>query len=230
MKILILGAAGMIGRKLAHALQTDNQLSSSSDSLILHDVVMPASVQGQMECTTLSGNLSYPAQAEALAALRPDVIFHLASIVSGEAERDFDLGWQVNMKGGWQFIEALRHQHDESKGAYRPKIIFASSIAIFGPPFPQAIDDDFLAAPQTSYGAQKPLWNCSSLIMRAKALLMGCPSACQPFVCAPASLMLLPLAFFQALSESRLTGLRRFYPCRHQCVIGMPHHVRLLGL
>ena len=212
MKILILGAAGMIGRKLARALQGENRLCTSSDRLILHDVVMPASVQGQMECTTLSGNLSYPAQAEALAALRPDVIFHLASIVSGEAERDFDLGWQVNMKGGWQFIEALRRHHDESKGAYRPKVIFASSIAIFGPPFPQAIEDDFLAAPQTSYGAQKAIMELLIADYARKGFIDGV-SIRLPTICVrPGKPNAAASGFFSGIIREPLNGLEAILP------------------
>ena len=212
MKILILGAAGMIGRKLAHALQADNQLSASSDTLILHDVVMPAAAQGQMACMTLSGDLSDPAQAEALAALRPDVIFHLASIVSGEAERNFDLGWQVNMNGGWQLMDALRHHHEDSQASYRPKVIFASSIAIFGPPFPQAIEDDFLAAPQTSYGTQKAMMELLIADYARKGFIEGL-SIRLPTICVrPGKPNAAASSFFSGIIREPLNGQEAILP------------------
>ena len=212
MKILILGAAGMIGRKLAQALQAENQLSTSSDTLILHDVVMPVPVQGQMDCTTLSGDLSDPAQTEALAALRPDIIFHLASIVSGKAERDFDLGWQVNMKGGWHFIEALRRHHDDSQSAYRPKVIFASSIAIFGPPFPEAIDDEFLAAPQTSYGTQKAMMELLIADYARKGFIDGL-SIRLPTICVrPGKPNAAASSFFSGIIREPLNGRQAILP------------------
>ncbi len=155
MNILILGAAGMIGRKLIDRLIADRTLLTSEDTLYLHDVIQPQSPSGHAKAVLLDGDISAPEQATKLAGLKADVIFHLASIVSGEAEVDFDKGWSINMRGGWNLLEALRSEHEASGASYRPKVIFASSSAVFGPPFPDAIEDDFLAAPQTSYGAQK---------------------------------------------------------------------------
>ncbi len=92
-----------------------------------------------------------------LVAGKPDVIFHLAAVVSGEAERDYAKGWAVNMAPQWDMLEALRKLHDDSGGSYCPRVVFTSSIAVFGGPFPDKIGDEFLCAPQTSYGAQKAI-------------------------------------------------------------------------
>jgi nucleoside-diphosphate-sugar epimerase len=86
-------------------------------------------------------------------ANRPDVIFHLAAIVSGEAEANFEKGYRINMAGTWQLFEAIRRVGD----GYRPRVVFTSSIAVFGAPFPDAIGDEFLNAPLTSYGTQKAI-------------------------------------------------------------------------
>ena len=139
MKILITGAAGMIGRKLGERLAKDHEL-------LLHDVVSagPGSVVS---------DLSTPGEAEKLVAARPDVIFHLAAIVSGEAEADFEKGYRVNLDGTHWLFEAIR----KIGGGYRPRVVFASSIAVFGAPFPEAIADEFLNAPLTSYGTQKAI-------------------------------------------------------------------------
>jgi nucleoside-diphosphate-sugar epimerase len=133
-RVLVLGAAGMIGRKLAHALR--------GEDLILHDAV---------PFDGIVSDLSAPGEAEKLLARRPEVIFHLAAVVSGEAEADFEKGYRVNMDATRLLFEAIRKQ------GYRPRVVFASSIAVFGAPFPEAIGDEFLSAPLTSYGTQKAI-------------------------------------------------------------------------
>ncbi len=140
-RILVIGAAGMIGRKLTQRLQKDG-----AGELLLHDVV-------PFEGATAVSDLSAPGEAEKLVALRPDLIFHLAAIVSGEAEADFDKGYRINLDGTRHLVEAVR----KAGGGYKPKIVFTSSIAVFGSPFPDAIGDEFLNAPLTSYGTQKAI-------------------------------------------------------------------------
>ncbi|NEV80247.1 SDR family oxidoreductase, partial [Rhodopseudomonas sp. BR0C11] len=99
-----------------------------------------------------------PGQAAALVAHRPEVIFHLAAIVSGEAEADFDKGYRINLDGTKHLIDAIRAEGDD----YHPRLVFTSSIAVFGAPFPDKIGDEFLSAPLTSYGTQKAI--CELLI------------------------------------------------------------------
>ncbi|MEL6521693.1 MAG: NAD-dependent epimerase/dehydratase family protein, partial [Pseudomonadota bacterium] len=154
MSVLIIGGGGMIGQKLATALSNDGTAAT------LFDVGFPP--DGAPATERMTGNLSDPGEAARLAGLRADVIYHLAAIVSGESEQNFDLGWQVNMMGTWHLLEALRAEHLASGGSYRPRVVFASSIAVFGAPFPDKIHDTFLCAPQTSYGAQKA---CSELMV-----------------------------------------------------------------
>ena len=140
-KILIIGAAGMIGRKLSARLAKDG-----AGQLILHDVVPFAG-------SSAVSDLSMPGEAEKLVASRPDVIFHLAAIVSGEAEADFEKGYRINLDGTRRLFEAVR----KVGNGYKPRMVFASSIAVFGAPFPEAIGDEFLNAPLTSYGTQKAI-------------------------------------------------------------------------
>src|SRR6185369_15254311 len=90
-----------------------------------------------------------------LAALRPDTIFHLAAIVSGEAEADFDKGYRINLDSTRALFEAIRQEG--LKSPYTPRVVFTSSIAVFGAPFPEKISDEFIQAPLTSYGAQKTI-------------------------------------------------------------------------
>jgi len=108
---------------------------------------VPAGARAQV----VASDLSQPGEAEKLVAEKPPLIFHLAAIVSGEAEADFDKGYRVNLEGTRLLFEAIRKAH------YQPRVVFTSSIAVFGAPFPEAIGDEFLNAPLTSYGTQKAI-------------------------------------------------------------------------
>jgi nucleoside-diphosphate-sugar epimerase len=154
MHVLCTGAAGMIGRKLTERLRQDGMLAGRAISrLTLMDIVAPAEPAGAgADIVSAAIDLSSPGAAASVIAGRPDVIFHLAAIVSGEAETDFEKGYAVNFAGTRALLEAIR-----LAGNYHPKLVFASSIAVFGAPFPEAIPDDFIHAPLTSYGTQKAM-------------------------------------------------------------------------
>src|SRR5712692_654666 len=145
----------MIGRKLAERLARDGGLNGQRiDKVTLLDVVPPAQVlnfAGQMEI--VAADLSEPGKAARALEARPDTIFHLAGVVSGEAELDFDKGYRVNLDGTRALLEAIRSTGD----GYRPRLVYTSSIAVFGAPFPAAIPDDFHLTPLTSYGTQKAI-------------------------------------------------------------------------
>ena len=154
MNVLITGAAGMIGRKLTERLVKDGSLNGKPiDKLTLIDVAAPqaaAGFSGKVEAAT--SDLSAPSAAVKAVAERPDVIFHLAGVVSGEAETDFDKGYRVNLDGTRALLEAVR-----ANTGYKPKFVFTSSIAVFGAPFPPSIPDEFHLTPLTSYGTQKAI-------------------------------------------------------------------------
>ncbi len=153
MRVLIIGGAGMVGRKLAERLAKDGRLGNTQVShLTLQDVVAadkPAGATFPVEIVT--GDLSDPATAPMLIASKPDAIFHLAAIVSGEAEVEFDKGYRINMDGTRYLLEAVRHAGN------KPRLVFTSSIAVFGSPFPEKIGDEFFTTPLTSYGTQKAI-------------------------------------------------------------------------
>jgi len=153
MKILVIGAAGMVGAKLMDRLAREGGVGGQAiREAMLHDVVTPSAPAGAaFPCETLSGDLSAPGEAERLAASKPDLVFHLAAIVSGEAEQDFEKGYRVNLDGTRALLDAFR------RSGHRPKLVFTSSIAVFGAPFPERIPDDFHHTPLTSYGTQKAI-------------------------------------------------------------------------
>jgi nucleoside-diphosphate-sugar epimerase len=156
MRVLIIGAAGMLGRKLVAALVEAGAVNGQAiGSLILADVVKPEAPVFSGEVETIEVDLSAPGSAAALIAKRPELIFHLAAIVSGEAEADFEKGYRVNLDGTRALFEAIRKAGQTAP--YQPKLVFTSSIVVFGEPFPESIDDDFVVTPLTSYGAQKAM-------------------------------------------------------------------------
>ena len=157
MHVMITGAAGMLGRKLGSRLAAEEgALGSETSQLTLVDVI-DAVAPPQLAASTqiVSGDFSGQGFAERLVGQRPDIIFHLAAIVSGEAEADFEKGYRINLDGTRQLFEAIRLEG--LKAPYVPKVIFASSIAVFGAPFPQQIPDDYFTTPLTSYGTQKAI-------------------------------------------------------------------------
>jgi D-erythronate 2-dehydrogenase len=155
MNILVLGAAGMVGRKFLERLAKDGHLDGKGvDRVIAHDIVAPAKPAGAaFAFEAHTGDVSEPGAAAGLIASRPALILHLAAIVSGEAEADFEKGYRINLDGTRHLFEAIRL----AGGGYCPRVVFTSSIAVFGAPFPEAIHDEFFTTPLTSYGTQKAI-------------------------------------------------------------------------
>jgi D-erythronate 2-dehydrogenase len=153
--ILVLGAAGMVGRKLVDRLVSDGRLGKNDITrMTLHDVVAAKKPEkASFPVEVLSGDFALPGVPEKLISGRPDVIFHLAAIVSGEAELDFDKGYRINLDGTRMLFDAVRLVG----GGYKPRLVFTSSIAVFGAPFPDAIGDEFFNTPLLSYGTQKAI-------------------------------------------------------------------------
>ena len=144
----------MIGRKLTDRLVRDGRLGKRDIThLALHDVVTPQAEAAPFPVESKTGDFVGAEAAAALVAERPEVIFHLAAVVSGEAEADFEKGYRINLDGTRHLFEAIR----AIGGGYRPRVVFSSSIAVYGGPFPASIGDEFLSAPLTSYGTQKAI-------------------------------------------------------------------------
>lgn len=154
MHILITGAAGMLGRKLAERLARDGGLGGREITrLTLADLNPPSGPAGfGGTVTQLAADLAQRGTGAKMVAHRPDVIFHLAAIVSGEAEADFDKGYAINLDGTRDLFDAIRAQD-----GYCPRLVFASSIAVVGAPLPFPIPDEYHTTPLTSYGTQKAI-------------------------------------------------------------------------
>ena len=157
MNTLIIGAAGMIGQKLANRLTADGRIGEQTlTGLVLADVIKPPEpAANTLDTTCTACDLTQSGVAEQLVASEPHVIFHLAAIVSGEAEANFEKGYEINLDGTRALLEAIRARHEAT--GYKPTVIFTSSIAVYGAPFPPVIDDEFHLTPLTSYGTQKAI-------------------------------------------------------------------------
>ena len=154
-RILVTGAAGMLGRKLVERLAREGVLGAKPiGEVSLVDVVAPQRPAGAaFDVETVVADLADPGVAGELAAGRPDVIFHLAAVLSGEAEADLEQGYRVNLDGTRNLFDGVR----ALGSGYRPRLVFASTIAVFGEPFPDVIGDDQALTPRTSYGTQKAI-------------------------------------------------------------------------
>lgn len=171
MRVLVTGAAGMLGRKLVDRLLAEGRIGNRLiDVIDLADVLAPtvpappgpmptgpmpagsgAAAPSRPVLEALVADLTDPGQAEMLAARSPDVVFHLAGVVSGEAETNLAKGYRVNLDGTRALFDAL------AAADTCPRVVFSSSIAVFGAPFPPVIDDEFHLTPLTSYGTQKAM-------------------------------------------------------------------------
>jgi D-erythronate 2-dehydrogenase len=154
MKVVITGGGGFIGSKLAKALLSRGTLAAERIARItLVDQAFPAGIPEDPRLATLAGDISDPKFAERAIAADTASIFHLAAVVSGAAEADFDLGMRVNLQGMRNVLEQARRICDAA--ARPPRLVFASSVAAFGGDLPRVLEDSTTPAPQTSYGSQK---------------------------------------------------------------------------
>jgi D-erythronate 2-dehydrogenase len=209
MHILVTGAAGMIGRKLTERLARDGALNGREiDTLTLTDIVAPPNPAFSGAADISAADVAAPGEAGKLIAGRPDVVFHLAGIVSGEAELDFDKGYRINLDGTRALLEAIR----QAGGGYKPKVVFTSSIAVFGAPFPEAIPDDFHLTPLTSYGTQKAMCELMLADYTRRGFLDGVGIRLPSIVVRPGKANKAASGFFSGIIREPLAGQEAVLP------------------
>jgi len=210
MHILITGAAGMISRKLTERLVIDRALGGRGiEKLTLIDIVAPVRPAGYSDhVKTRAADLATAGVAEKAIAERPDVIFHLAGVVSGEAETDFEKGYRVNLDGTRALLEAARL----AGGGYKPKFVFTSSIAVFGAPFPEAISDEFHLTPLTSYGTQKAIGELLLADYTRRGFLEGVGIRLPSIVVRPGKPNKAASGFFSGIIREPLNGQEAILP------------------
>lgn len=211
MHVLVIGAAGMVGRKLVAALLRDGAVGGRPISaLTLADVIEPEMPAGAMQCLTIAGDLSAPGTAERIISGRPDVIFHLAAIVSGEAEADFDKGYRINLDGTRYLFEAIRQTGFAQP--YCPRLVFTSSIAVFGEPLPDVIGDTEHHTPLTSYGTQKAICELLLADYSRRGFIDGVGIRLPTIVVRPGKPNKAASGFFSGIIREPLSGLPAVLP------------------
>jgi D-erythronate 2-dehydrogenase len=157
MRIVITGGAGFIGKKLARALLARGTLMDRQGTvqplrqITLFDVVAADGLPSDPRLDVRTGDIADPAELRRLISEGVEGVFHLAAIVSANAEEDFDLGYRVNLDGTRHVLEACRALKEPVR------LVFASSVAVYGGDMPDVLDDRTILTPQTSYGAQKAI-------------------------------------------------------------------------
>ena len=209
MKILVLGAAGMIGRKLIERLLRDGKLRGQAITSIHAFDVVEAQLEdaGTIALVTEAGDITHAQTVANLVSHKPDVIFHFAAIVSGEAEADFDKGYRINLRGTQNLFDAIVDQ----KG-YVPRVVYASSIAVFGAPFPSSIQDDFHQTPLTSYGTQKAIGELLLADYTRKGLMDGIGLRFPTIVVRPGKPNAAASGFFSNIIREPLSGQSAVLP------------------
>ena len=157
MEILITGGSGFLGKKLALKLLQKDRLSIAGqaaqkiDRIHLFDLVSPEGLPKDDRLAFTIGDITDADTVQRLISPKIRAVFHLAAIVSADAEENFDLGMNVNFDGTRYLLEACRHN------GTKPGLVFASSVAVYGGSLPEVGDDSLMLTPTTSYGAQKAM-------------------------------------------------------------------------
>jgi D-erythronate 2-dehydrogenase len=207
MRILMTGAGGMIGRKLAARLAAEGTIAGQTiTAMRLHDIVPPPLPAAAFPVMAETGDLSAPGAAAALVADRPGMVIHLAGVVSAQAEAEFDLGYRVNLDGTRALWDAIR------LAGHRPRVIYASTAAVFGGPFPDVVPDDFAPMPLSSYGTQKLIGEVILADYSRRGFMDGIGLRLPTICVRPGAPNKAASGFFSSIIREPLVGQRALLP------------------
>jgi D-erythronate 2-dehydrogenase len=151
MDILITGGAGFLGQRLARRLLQDGRIAGQPVRRIVLVDQAPAPDLGDARVEAVAADIADPAALGGLLGPEVDLVFHLAAVVSGAAEADFDLGLRVNLDASRALLEQCR------RAGRAPRVVFTSSVAVYGGALPPVVGDDTPLNPRSSYGTQKAI-------------------------------------------------------------------------
>ena len=172
MRVVITGGAGFLGSRLAREILRRGSLTDARGNLrtvreLVQVDVVAATATSDPRVRSVTGGLDDPAVVEAVVTPDTDSVFHLAAVVSGQAEADFDIGMRVNVDATRNLLERCR------ACASPPKLVFASSLAVFGGALPDPVPDNAPLMPQSSYGTQKAIGELLVSDMSRKGFIDG---------------------------------------------------------
>ncbi len=200
MRILITGAAGFIGTKLAKALLARGTLCGRPITALRLVDVVPAQGFADPRVEVLTGDVTRAGTVFSWVRGGFDAIFHLAAVVSGQAETDFELGYAVNLDGTRHLLEAARHLCD------RPILVFASSCAVYGGDLPEPVTDTTHLTPQSSYGNQKAMGERLVADYHRKGFVIGTSLRLPTIVVRPGRPNLATTTFLSSIVREPLNG------------------------
>ena len=209
MKVFISGGGGFIGYRLARRLLERGTVTgadgkqSAISQIKLFDAAFPPNPDPRLVC--VKGDIADPAAVERALDADTSSVFHLAAVVSGGAEADFDLGYRVNLDGMRLVLERCR------KLARPPRVVFASSVAAFGGNLPEVLDDSTTPNPQTSYGAQKVIGEYLVTDFTRKGFIDGRSLRLPTIVVRPGKPNLAASSFASSIFREPLNGVAA--PC-----------------
>lgn len=216
MRVVVTGGLGFVGRGLARRLLAVGSIRGEAISeVVLFDRPGGEGVEG---ARVFHGDICDPEQVAALVGREDVVVFHLASVLSGEGERDFDLALRVNLDGGRNVLEACR------AGGRRPRLVFASTIAAFGgSAMPETVTDTTKATPQTTYGATKAA--CELLVndYTRKGFLDGISARLPTVIIRPGAPNAAASSFASAVFREPLAGIDYVLP------VGLETRIPVIG-
>jgi nucleoside-diphosphate-sugar epimerase len=209
-QVVVTGASGLLGRKLVERLVRQRVLGDQPVSdLRLVDVVAPPAVDsGGIPLETVVADLADEGVAEAAVAGGPHVIFHLAAVVSAEAEANLEKGYRVNVEASRRLFDAVRRFAVE----HAPRVVFSSSIAVFGPPFPEVIGDRQPLTPTTSYGVEKAIVELLLDDYTRRGVLDGVGVRLPTICVRPGAPNLAASGFFSSIIREPLNGRTAILP------------------
>lgn len=199
MKALITGGGGFLGSRLAQAIVA----REPSAQVTLLDTAFPPGLEKRFTC--IAGDVASRDGLERALGTDTDAVFHLAAVVSGGAEADFDLGYRVNLDGTRLLLEACR-KHG------KPKVVFASSVAAFGGELPEVLDDSTTPTPQTSYGTQKVIGEYLVADFTRKGMIDGRSLRLPTIVVRPGRPNLAASSFASGIIREPLNGVEAVCP------------------
>jgi nucleoside-diphosphate-sugar epimerase len=204
MQISILGAAGFLGRKLTARLVEDARLGDKPvRGLTLFDRAAPSKPEASFPVNAVAGDLVHlPPDAVPAGT---DVVFHLAAVVSAQAEADYDLGRQVNLRGTDAVVDACRHL--VTSGGRAPRVVFTSSVASFSGGQNAVLGDDARQLPANSYGAQKAMAELILADASRRAFLDAVSIRLPTVIVRPGRPNRAASSFFSAIVREPLLGL-----------------------
>ncbi len=219
MKIVVTGGAGFLGQLLVRELCARGRLTDAAgqeraiEQIVAIDQTQSGSLFVDDRVGYVVGDIGQPSFLNHVLGVDTDSVFHLAAVVSGAAERDFDLGMRVNFDGTRMLLDACRRQKRTAK------LVFTSSVAVYGQPLPDVVTDTTTPAPQSSYGMQKLVGELLVTDLSRKGFIDGRSVRLPTIVVRPGKPNAAASSFASGIIREPLAGVEAICPVELQTAL-----------